>query len=135
LDAEQIKEDFHHCDPLAGVGVTSFGQDDPNDRNPDAAINDREHQDVEIDGADFPVRPIQRQRVRPRHTKQPDYKLCEFGVWQLELAQEALQSFVVRVNLRRAGEGIGQDREIDGLHGVERQKKTRDKFDARLVPR
>lgn len=36
-------------------------------------------------------------------------------------------------DLRRAGEGIGQDREIDGPHGVERQKKTRDKFDARLV--
>jgi len=36
-----------------------------------------------------------------RETEHSDDKLGEFGMWHLELEQEALQSFVVRLDLRR----------------------------------
>jgi hypothetical protein len=63
LRSEQIKEDFHDRGSFAGVGGARLGQDNPNNWNPNAAINDRDHQDVKSNGSDFPVRPIQRQGV------------------------------------------------------------------------
>jgi hypothetical protein len=95
LRAEQIKEDFHGRDSFAGVGGSRLGQDDPNNRNPNAAINDREHQDVEINGADFPVRPIQRQGGRPRNAEQLHDEQRELGIGHLEFPHKALESFVV----------------------------------------
>lgn len=88
-------------------------------------MNDRKHQDVEINYAGLPVRLIQRQDVWPGQAKHADYEPGKLGARHLELVQEALQSFVVRLDLRRAVKGIGQDREIDGLHGIEPQKKAR----------
>src|SRR6266508_2239637 len=135
LRAEQIKEDFYHRRPFAGVGIARFGQDSPNNWNPDAAINDRKHQDVEVNGADFPVCPIQCQSVRPRNAKQLHDKQREFGIRHLEFAQKALEPFVVRFLFGMAGEGGGQNRKIDCPHGIESQEKSGYKFDAGFVPR
>jgi hypothetical protein len=35
------------------IGGACFGQDNPNHRNPDGAMNDRARQNVEANGADF----------------------------------------------------------------------------------
>jgi len=135
LRAEQIKEDFHDRDSFAGVGGARLGQDNPNNWNPDAAINDREHQDVEINGADFPVCPIQRQGVRPWNAKQLHDEQRELGIGHLEFPHKALESFVVRFFFGMAGEGGGQNRKIDRPHGIEGQEKSGYKFDAGFVPR
>jgi len=60
----------------------------PRDFN--AAINDREHQDVEVNGADFPVRPIQRQGVRPGNAEQLHDEQREFGMRHLEFAPQSV---------------------------------------------
>lgn len=38
---------------------------------------------------------------------------------RLSFQEETLRPFVVRLDLRRGGKGMGQDREIDGLPGGE----------------
>jgi hypothetical protein len=135
LRAEQIKEDLYHRRPFAGVGIARFGQNGPDNRNPDAAINDREHQDVEINGSNFPICPIQRQGVRPRDVKQLHDKQREFGIGHLKFAQKALKPFVVRCLFGMARKGGGQNRKIDRPHGIESQEKSSYKFDAGFVPR
>jgi hypothetical protein len=50
------------------------------------------------------------------------------------MAQKALEPLIVRIDLGRTGEGLGQDREIDGLDGVKSQQEAHDEFDARPIP-
>src|SRR4030095_8126450 len=51
------------------------------------AINDRQHQDIEVNSADFPVRPIQRQSVRPSNAEQPHDEQRELGRASRTLAE------------------------------------------------
>src|SRR5262245_1142714 len=66
--------------------------------------------------ARFPVRPIQRQSVRPGNAKQLHNKQREFGIRHLEFSQKALEPFVVRFLFGMAGKSGGQDRKIDSPH-------------------
>ena len=72
----------------------------------------------------FQARPIQRQRVGAFDAEQFDDKVGQFGIRQLEVVEEPLEPFVVRLFFGVAGKGRRENREIDGPDCVECQQKA-----------
>lgn len=89
----------------------------------------------EIDGADFPVCPVEGQRIRPWNSDQPDDEFGKLGVRQLKLTHEPLQPFIIRLLAGGSRKGCGQCRHIDSLHSIERYEKAGEEVDARPIPR
>lgn len=98
-------------------------------------MDNREHQDFDIGGTGFPIRPIQSQRGWPRNAKHFDDKHRKLGIRQIEIHEKPMEPFVIRLFFGSTGKRRRQNRQIDSPGDEKGCQKSREKFDAGLVPR
>ena len=136
LRAEDREEALHQGLALGGVGVARLARDAPEHRHGDAATGDPQHQEIDVHLAELPVGAIHRQPPRAIADRDQAHQQPRPIVRvDLERAEEALQTLVVRVHLGRAAETGGQFGQVDAAHLEQGQQELREKPDPGAVPR
>lgn len=126
---------FHERDPLPGLRAPLLRQDRPEQREGDAFVRNAEQQDVERSLAQAPVGAVDGDDPRRGLRGEPGDQARHLCKRQLEEAEEALCTLVVRRGLGSPGEDANDLGEVDGLRLDERDDEARQEVDTRLVPR
>lgn len=98
---------------LGSVGVAALGQEHPYQRVGRALVDEARHEDVDIDRAEAPVRPIDRDDEVAVDGPKTQHQVAPGRVVEREVREEALDAAVVGLLQGRAGEGVGDVGKID----------------------
>ena len=119
---------------FAGVGVTGLGQEHPDQGIGRALVDNAGHEDVDLEAAKAPVRPVNRDdKVRlDRH--QAQHHLGPGVVVEDKAREESLDTAIVRLLACRGAEGIGDFGQVDRGDLHQRDDKGNDEGNTRAIP-
>ena len=113
VDPEEPEDVFEDRDPLLGIGIARLVEHPPAHGNGDGAVDDADHQDVDVAATQPPVGPVHGQPPRPRlEPHHRDQELGEAIVIEIDLLEKPLQAPIVGAGSRAPRKVAGQVREV-----------------------
>ena len=125
VPAEERDVAFDDGYPFRRVGVPFLGQQPEQQRESHAFVSDAEHQRIDLETAELPVRPVHRERVGTVVRKQTEDEPGDEREVEGVARHEPLYATHVGRSFRRTAESQRQPAEADGLHLAQSRNQQR----------